>query len=71
MKDKISRFWFDSLLSTGRNALAFLPVTNLTDSFIKLTDEDDLPQELVPYFETLCIGVGGGLGQGPGRYRVD
>ena len=33
--------------------LAFLPVSNITDAFIELTDNDDLLQELVSYFETL------------------
>lgn len=31
--------------------LALLPVSSVTDGFIQLTDKDDLPQELVSYFE--------------------
>ncbi|XP_068225286.1 uncharacterized protein [Palaemon carinicauda] len=33
-------------------ALAFLPVQDIIDGFIELSDDDDLPQELVSYFET-------------------
>ena len=31
--------------------LAFLPVSDVIDSFVELTD-NDLPQELVSYFKT-------------------
>ena len=34
--------------------LAFLPVSNVIDSFVELTD-NDLPQELVSYFKTYYI----------------
>ena len=36
--------------------LVFLPVSDITDGFIELTDDDDLAQELVSYFETHYIG---------------
>lgn len=39
--------WFDSLVSM----LAFLPVSDVIDGFVELTD-NDLPQELVSYFKT-------------------
>ena len=34
--------------------LAFLPVSDVIDSFVELTDKD-LPQELVSYFKTYYI----------------
>ena len=43
----VDSFWFSSFISTGWNMLVYLPVTD------KLTDEDDLPQKLVSYSETL------------------
>ena len=49
--------------------LAFLPVSDITDGFIKLTEDDGLPQELVLYFETHYVG--GERGQGPRRHRVE
>ena len=51
----------DSLISTGWNELAFSPDSNIIDSFIDLTDNDDLPQELVPHSETHHTGAGRGL----------
>ena len=36
--------------------LAFLPVSNFTDDFTELIDDDDLDQELISYFETHYIG---------------
>ena len=56
IKQLVDPFWFDSFLSTDWNALAYLPVTDITDSYIELTDEDDLPQELVSYFEHTTLG---------------
>ena len=50
-------------------ALAFLPVHDVIDGFIELSDDDDLPQELVSYFETHYIG--GGRGRGERRRRVE
>ena len=50
-------------------ALAFLPVHDVIDGFIELSDDDDLPQELVSYFKTLYIG--GGRGRGERRRRVE
>ena len=35
--------------------------SNIIDSFIDLTDNDDLPQELVPHSETHHTGGGRGL----------
>ena len=34
--------------------LAFLPVSDVIDSFVELTD-NDLPQELISYFKTYYI----------------
>ena len=59
MKDKITSGWqflFDSFVSTSWNGLAFLPVSDIIDGFMELTDDDDLPEELVSYFETHYIG---------------
>ena len=50
-------------------ALAFLPVHCVIDRFIELSDDDDLPQELVSYFETHYIG--GERGRGDRRRRVE
>ena len=41
--------------------LAFLPVSTFIDGFIKLIDDNDLPQELVSYFQTYYIGGERGL----------
>ena len=41
--------------------LAFLPVSNVTDGLMELTEGNDLPQELVPYFETHFTGGERGL----------
>ena len=46
-------------------ALAFIPPADIINAFIELVDDDDLPQELVEYFEThyiVCVCVGGGGG---------
>lgn len=59
MKDKITgwdSFWFDSLVLTGWNILALPPVSDNIDGFTKLTDDNDLLQELVPYFQAHDIG---------------
>ncbi|XP_066969100.1 uncharacterized protein [Macrobrachium rosenbergii] len=50
-------------------ALAFLPVQDVIDGFIELSDDDDLPQELVSYFEMHYIG--GERGRGERRRRVE
>lgn len=49
-------------------ALAFLPVCDVIDGFRKLTDDDDLPQEFVSYFEIHYIG--GERGQDERRRRM-
>ena len=49
-------------------ALAFLPVHDVIDGFIELSDDDDLPHELVSYFKTHYIG--GERGRGERRRRV-
>ena len=41
--------------------LAFLPVSDIIDGFMELTDDDDLPEELVSYFETHYTGGERGL----------
>ena len=41
--------------------LAFLPVRDVIDGFVELTDDDDLPQELVSYSETHYTGGERGL----------
>lgn len=68
VKDEITgwQVWFDTLVSTGWNVLAFLPVGDIINGFIELAD---LPQELISYFETQYIG--GERGQGSGRCRVE
>jgi len=43
-------------------------VSYVIDGFIELTD-DDLPQELVSYFQSHCIG--GERGGGPQRHGVE
>ncbi|XP_068206482.1 uncharacterized protein [Palaemon carinicauda] len=50
-------------------ALAFLPVQDVIDGIIELSHDDDLPQELVSYFETHYIG--GERGRGERRQRVE
>ena len=49
-------------------ALAFIPPSDIIDAFIELVDDDDLPQELVAYFEMHYIG--GERGRGSRRRRV-
>ena len=49
-------------------ALAFIPLSDIIDAFIELVDDDDLPQELVAYFEMHYIG--GERGRGSRRRRV-
>ena len=49
--------------------LAFPPVSNITDGFIELTDDDDLRQWWVSYFETHYTE--GERGQGPQRHGVE
>lgn len=51
-KDKIAdSFELDSLVSTSWNELAFLPASDVTDGFIKLTDGGEFfPKELVFLF---------------------
>ena len=44
-------------------ALPFLPVQDVIEGFLELTDDDDLPQELVSYFETHYIGGERGRGE--------
>ena len=46
-------------------ALAFVPLSDVVDAFEELIDNDDLPQDIVSYFETHHIG---GV-RGRGRYR--
>lgn len=48
MKDKITScsLEFDCLVSTGWDALALGLVGDVTDGFIQLTDEEDMPQSL-------------------------
>ena len=41
--------------------LAFLPVSKVIDGFVELTEDNDLPQELVSYFETHYTGGERGL----------
>lgn len=50
-------------------ALAFLPPADVVDGFVELTDDEDIPQELVSYFETYYIG--GERGRGPNRRRIE
>lgn len=49
---------------------AFIPPSDIIDAFIELVDGDDLPQELVAYFETHYIGGEREGGRGPRRRRV-
>ena len=49
-------------------ALAFIPPSDVVDAFEELIDNDDLPQDLVSYFEAHYIG--GVRGRGPHRRRV-
>ena len=49
---------FDSLVST----LTFPPISDVIDSVIDLTGNNNLPQELVSYFETQYIGEERGPG---------
>ncbi|XP_029650233.1 uncharacterized protein LOC115223666 [Octopus sinensis] len=44
-------------------ALAFLPVSDVIDGFLEMTDDDNLPQEFVSYFETHYIGRERGQGK--------
>ena len=38
------------------SALAFLPVIDVVEGFIELTDDCDLPPEYIAYFEMTYIG---------------
>ena len=49
-------------------ALAFIPPPDIINAFKELVDDDDLPQELVAYFEMHYIG--GERGRGTRRRRV-
>ena len=60
---------FDSLVSAVWSVLAFLPVSKVIDGFVELTEDNDLPQELVSYFETHYTGGEGGWG--PQWHRVE
>jgi hypothetical protein len=51
------------------SALAFLPVQDVTEAFEDLTDDDDIPQEFVTYFETNYIG--NLRGRGAQRRRLE
>ena len=44
-------------------ALAFLPVHDVIDGFIELLDDNNLPQELVSYFEMHYTGGERGRGE--------
>ncbi len=44
-------------------ALAFLPLEDVTEGFEELTDDDEIPQEIVSYFENTYIGQVRGRGQ--------
>ena len=37
-------------------ALAFVPVSDVIDTFDELCDDDDLPQDFISYFELHYIG---------------
>ena len=49
-------------------SLAFIPPPDTIDAFIELVDDNDIPQELVAYFERHYVG--GERGRGVRRSRV-
>lgn len=48
-------------------ALAFLPVDDVTEGFEELTEDEDIPQEIVSYFEATYIGCLRGRGMNQRR----
>lgn len=62
-KNKYNNEEIFSLKCRCLSALSFLPVSDVIDGFEQLIDDDDLPQELVAYFEVNYIGCLRGRGQ--------